>query len=333
MSAYVNHQPTEVHEEAALGQSSVMQTEVYSLVQRFSRSNCCVLLQGERGLGKGHIAEMIHARSPRVGKAFSAISLPELSETFIDTELFGLSDSVRAGLSRPSRGRLREADGGTVFFHEIGEFPMGIQTKLLRLLRDGSWETLGGGQRSSCDLRMIASSSQDLSQLVEAGRFHNELQEELSTFSIHIPPLRERKSDILHLADHFMHRHAAIHKKEVGRISSPAMSLILAHPWPGNLVELEHCIARAVLLSTQDSIEPHHLPDALRENDNEQLDSADTLQSTLHNVERALIIDALKASRGNCAKASVILGITERLMGLRVKKYEIDPKLYRHESA
>ena len=306
-----------------------MQTEVYNLVSRFSRSNCAVLLQGERGLGKAQIAKLIHERSPRATNSFVGFSLLDLTETFIDTELFGVSDAMQQGFARPAKGMLRDVEGGTIFLQEIGEFPLGIQRKLLKLIRNRQIEPFGGGSQNTCDVRVVAGSSDDLAQLVEQGRFNTELYEELSTYAIRIPPLRERKSDILHLSDAFLAKHSAANGRRILRISSAAMSLVLAYPWPGNLAELEQAIARAVLLCTGDCIEPHHLPDTLRDRQDEQMDHADTLQSTLHNLERALIIDALRATRGNCAKAAVMLGITERLMGLRVKKYGIDPRLYR----
>jgi Nif-specific regulatory protein len=174
------------------------------------------------------------------------------------------------------------------------------------------------------DVRLIAATNVELERLIEQGRFRQDLYYRLNVFPIHIPPLRERKTDVLLLADYFVEKYSKANHKDVRRISTPAIDMLMAYHWPGNVRELENCVERAVLLSADDVIHGHHLPPTLQTAEASGTAFRGRLTGALDSVERELILDALKSSRGNMSKASKALGISERIMGLRVQKYEID---------
>ncbi len=179
------------------------------------------------------------------------------------------------------------------------------------------------------DVRIITATNRDLEHLIEVGQFREDLYYRLNVFPIHLPPLRKRKTDILLLADHFVEKYNALYHKSVRRISTPAIDMMMSYHWPGNVRELENCIERAVLLSQDGVIHGHHLPPTLQTAEASGTRPQNTLEDALANVERELILDALKDARGNMSKAARRLGITERMMGLRVRKYRIDPRRFR----
>jgi Nif-specific regulatory protein len=178
-------------------------------------------------------------------------------------------------------------------------------------------------------VRVIAATNRNLEELMGSGAFLQDLYYRLNVFPIHIPPLRERRSDIVQLANHFISKYNEMHGKRIARISTPAIDMMMSYHWPGNVRELENCIERSILLSNDDVIHGHHLPPTLQTAEASGTSHSGTLQETLDNIERDLILDALKSSRGNCAKAARALGITERVMGLRVEKHNIDPRRFR----
>ncbi|MCX7846844.1 MAG: sigma 54-interacting transcriptional regulator [bacterium] len=313
-----------------IGNSNKMQA-VYDLIAQVSASDATVLIRGESGTGKELVAHAIHYNSPRADKPFIKVNCAALPETLVESELFGHERGAFTGALSARKGRFELAQGGTIFLDEVGDFSPATQVKLLRVLQEREFERLGGTTTIKVDVRVIAATNRNLEELMERGLFRQDLYYRLNVFPIHIPPLRERKTDILLLADYFIEKYSAANRKNVRRITTPAIDMLMSYHWPGNVRELENCIERAVLLTTDDAIHAHHLPPTLQTAEASNTVFKGTLRTTLETVERDLIIDALKTARGNMAKAARALGITERLMGLRVAKYGIDRRRFRTE--
>lgn len=311
-----------------IGNSNAMQ-EVLNLIPRVAKSDTTVLIRGESGTGKELIAHAIHYNSNRADKPFIKVNCAALPETIIESELFGHEKGAFTGAIATRKGRFELAHGGTLFLDEIGDLSPATQIKLLRVLQEKEFERVGGITTIRVDVRIIAATNRNLEQLMKENRFREDLYYRLNVFPIHIPPLRERKTDILLLADYFVEKYSRENHKNIRRISTPAIDMLMAYHWPGNVRELENCIERAVLLSNDDVIHGHHLPPTLQTAEASGTVIKSTLKETLASVEKEMILDALKSSRGNMAKAARTLGITERIMGLRVKKYGIDPLRFR----
>ncbi len=311
-----------------IGSSKPMQ-EVFALIAQVSQSDATVLITGESGSGKELVANAIHYGSHRVSKPFVKVNCAALPETMLESELFGHERGAFTGALNRRIGRFEMANGGTVFLDEVGDFSPATQVRLLRVLQERQFERLGGIKTIKTDVRIIAATHRPLEDLIRQGQFREDLYYRLNVFPIHMPPLRERKSDILLLADHFVGKYAKANAKKIKRISTPAIDMLMAYHWPGNVRELENCIERAVLLTQDEVIRAHHLPPSLQTAEASGTVHRGTLTATLEAVERDLIEDALKTCKGNKAKAARALGITERLMGLRVKGYGIDPRRFR----
>jgi len=311
-----------------IGNSKAMQA-VYDLIAQVSKSNTTVLICGESGTGKELVAQAIHYNSLRSAKPFIKVNCAALPETVIESELFGHERGAFTGALTLRKGRFELAHSGTIFLDEIGDLSPSTQIKLLRVLQEKEFERVGGTTTIKTDVRVIAASNRNLEKFIEEGKFRHDLYYRLNVFPIHLPPLRERKTDILLLTDFFVERYSHANHKTISRISTPAIDMLMSYHWPGNVRELENCLERAVLVSEDEVIHGHHLPPTLQTAEASGTTHAGTLQETLDNTERELVLDALKSSRGNKAKAAQTLGITERLMGLRVKKHEIDPKRFR----
>jgi len=252
-----------------------------------------------------------------------------LPETILESELFGHEKGAFTGALAQRKGRFELASGGTIFLDEVGDFSPATQIKLLRVLQEREFERVGATATIKTDVRVIAATNRDLEEMIGDGRFRQDLYYRLNVFPIHLPPLRERRADILLLADFFVERYSKLNNKTIRRISTPAIDMLMAYHWPGNVRELENCIERAVILSTDDVIHGHHLPPTLQTAEASGTTHVGTLEATLDNVEREILLDALKSARGNKSKAARALGISERLMGLRVLKHGIDPRRFR----
>jgi Nif-specific regulatory protein len=306
-----------------IGNSGAMQA-VYDLIAQVSGSDATVLIRGESGTGKELVAHAIHYSSRRAGKPFIKVNCAALPETVIESELFGHEKGAFTGAVSARKGRFELADGGTLFLDEVGDLSTGLQIKLLRVLQEREFERVGGASTLKVDVRLIAATNVELEKLIQSGRFRQDLYYRLNVFPIHIPPLRERKTDILQLADFFVEKYGRANHKQVRRISTPAIDMLMSYHWPGNVRELENCVERAVLLSDDDVIHGHHLPPSLQTAEASGTVFRGRLASNLAGVERELILEALKSYRGNMAMAARALGISERIMGLRVGKYDID---------
>ena len=305
-----------------IGNSVGMQT-VYRLIEQVSRSEATVLLRGETGTGKDLVAHAIHYNSPRSERPFVKVNCAALPESVIESELFGHERGAFTGAVASRKGRFELAAGGTIFLDEIGDLSLHVQVKLLRVLQEREFERVGGISTIRCDVRVIAATNRNLEELLDQNLFRNDLYYRLAVFPVHIPPLRERKSDIIQLADHFVEHY------DLRRISTPAIDMLTSYHWPGNVRELENCIERAALLSSDQVIHGHHLPPSLQTADATGTGPRGTLKSMIGQVERELIEEALKWAKGNVAAAGRRLGTSERIMGLRVRKYFIDPARFR----
>ena len=236
------------------------------------------------------------------------------------------------GAATARQGRFELADGGTIFLDEIGDLSAAIQIKLLRVLQEREFERLGSNQTRSVDVRVVAATNCPLEQLTQEGKFRTDLYYRLNVFPIYIPSLRERKTDILLLANHFVEKYNRLDGKTIRRIATSALDLLLQYHWPGNVRELENCIERALLLSSDGVIHGHHLPPSVQAAAMFGGNADGRLHTALNSLEQELITDALRMHRGNMAAAARTLGLTERIMGLRIRKYSMDPKRFKRQS-
>lgn len=311
-----------------IGNSKSMQN-VFDMIAQVSRSDATVLIRGESGTGKELVAHAIHYNSHRSGKPFVKVNCAALPETVIESELFGHEKGAFTSAIATRKGRFEMANGGTIFLDEIGDLSPTTQVKLLRVLQEKEFERVGGNDTIRTNVRVIAATNRNLEDLMNQNIFREDLYYRLNVFPVHIPPLRDRKSDILLLADHFIAKYNKQNMKTVRRISTPAIELLTNYHWPGNVRELENCVERAVLLSIDNVIHSHHLPPSLQSAESTGTRLNEGLQEALDSLERELLQDALKSTKGNMAKAARLLDLTERKMGLRVKKHNVDPRIYR----
>jgi Nif-specific regulatory protein len=275
------------------------------------------------------IAHAIHYNSPRAKKPFIRVSCAALPETLIEAELFGHEKGAFTGAQARKKGRFELADGGTLFLDEIGDLSLATQVKLLRVVQEREFERLGGTTTIQTNVRLLTATNRNLEQAIAEAAFREDLYYRLNVFSIFVPPLRERKDDILLLADHFSEKYAAEHHKPIRRISTPAIDMLTSYHWPGNVRELENAIERAVLVCDGQVIHGYHLPPTLQTAEASGTIARTSLAEAVNSYEKDLIVDALKTAQGNRAKAAKLLSTTERIMGYKVKKYAIDWRRFR----
>jgi Nif-specific regulatory protein len=311
-----------------IGNSHEMR-DVYEQVARVARTNTTVLLRGESGTGKELIAEAIHYNSLRRDHPFIRVNCAAIPENLIESEFFGFEKGAFTGAVARKPGRFELADEGTLFLDEVGELSASTQVKLLRVLQEGGFERVGGTETIKVDVRVIAATNSDLETMMSNGTFREDLYYRLNVFSIYLPPLRERKSDILLLADHFMLKYGRQQGKAVRRISTPAIDMLMRYHWPGNVRELENIIERAVLVCEDQVIHSYHLPPTLQTGESSDTVPSLSLENAVARYEKDLIQDALKTTRGNRARTARLLDTTERIIGYKVKKYDIDVRRFR----
>jgi Nif-specific regulatory protein len=298
--------------------------QVYEQVTQVARTNTTVLIRGESGTGKELIAHAIHYNSLRASKPFVKVNCAALPETLIESELFGYEKGAFTGAQSRKKGRFELADGGTLFLDEIGDLNVTTQIKLLRILQEREFERLGGTETIKVNVRLIAATNKELEAAIGEGQFREDLYYRLNVFAIYMPPLRERKSDVLLLADHFLEKYAREHGKSIKRISTPAIDMLSSYHWPGNVRELENTVERAVIVCDSNVIHGHHLPPTLQTAEGSGTVTRLSLETAVESYERDIILDALKSTRGNRKKAAKLLDTTERIIGYKVKKYGID---------
>ena len=311
-----------------IGNSAPIQ-QVYEQVAQVARTNTTVLIRGESGTGKEMIAHAIHYNSPRAKKPFIKVSCAALPESLIESELFGYERGAFTGAQASKKGRFELAEGGTLFLDEIGDVSPSTQVKLLRVLQEREIERLGGNASIRINVRLIAATHRPLESLMEAAKFRDDLFYRLAVFTIFAPPLRERKPDIMLLADNFLEKYSREHGKHIRRISTPAIDMLTSYHWPGNVRELENTIERAVLVCDGGAIHGHHLPPTLQTAEASDTVPRQSLSESVDAFERDLLQDALKTARGSCARAARLLSTTERIFNYKVRKHAIDVKRFK----
>ena len=317
-----------------IGNSNSMR-KVYSMIAKVSASNATVIIRGESGTGKELVAKAIHRGSARKNKPFIAVNCAALPEGLIESELFGHEKGSFTGAVSRKAGLAELADGGTLFLDEIGDISLVMQLKLLRFIQEHTFYRVGGGQEHKVDVRIIAATSRNLEEMMAAGTFREDLYYRLNVFPIYMPALRNRKSDILLLANHFLEKYNAVHGKSIARISTPAINMINSYYWPGNVRELENCMEYAVLSSGDGVISAYNLPPSLQtvqtgqsQTMRDSEDGAD-YETLVSNFEREIIVDALKLKHGNATAVAKHLRTTPRIILYKMKKLGISSDLYK----
>ncbi len=311
-----------------IGSSKAMM-EVFALLHKVAKTKATVLLLGESGVGKEMIANAIHFDGPNPNGPMVKFNCAALPESILESELFGHEKGSFTGATQLRKGRFEEADGGTIFLDEIGELSLAVQAKLLRVLQERAFERVGGNKTVTVNIRIVAATNKDLAEMVATGTFRQDLYFRLNVFPLLIPPLRDRGSDIITLAEHFTSSFSKENEKTINRITTPALNMLMHYHWPGNVRELENVIERAVILTEDDAIHGHNLPLSLQAPLFPGLDIQNGLEAKLASIEYEMLVEALRLHQGNATEAAQELGLTRRTMGLRMKKYHITYKQFR----
>jgi Nif-specific regulatory protein len=302
--------------------------QVFEMIDRVAKSSATILIRGESGTGKELVASAIHYNSLRANKPFIKVNLAALPETLVESELFGYERGAFTGALQRKQGRFELAQGGTVFLDEIGDLSPSVQLKLLRVIQEREFSRLGGTTTLKADVRLLAATHRDLEQNLAKGTFREDLYYRLNVFPIYLPPLRERMADIPLLAEHFLSKYSGEHQKPVNRLSAPALELLMQYPWPGNVRELENVMERAVLVCDEDTILSVHLPPSLQSQE-PGASNTSGMASQVEKLERELITEALRQTRGNQSRAAKILDTSLRILGYKIKQYGIESRRFR----
>jgi Nif-specific regulatory protein len=302
---------------------------VYDLVRRVASLSATVLITGESGTGKELVARAIHNVGNRAKNAFVPVSCGAIPESLIEAELFGHEKGAFTGAEARKKGRFELAEGGTLFLDEIGDINLSTQVKLLRVLQEREFERVGGVETIKVNVRLIAATNKDMELALSTGAFREDLYYRLNVFTIFVPPLRDRKADLLMLADHFLEKFSREHGKSIKRISTPAIDMLVSYHWPGNVREMENALERAVLMCEGQVIHAHHLPPSLQTAEASGTVTRVSLTDAIAAYEKDLIQDALKTTRGNRAKAARLLDATERILNYKIRKYAVDVRRFK----
>jgi two-component system, NtrC family, response regulator PilR len=315
-----------------IGASSSM-LAVFQLVETIAPTSSTVLITGESGTGKELVARAIHSNSERKDRPFVAINCGALSETLLDSELFGHMRGAFTGADSNKKGLIEVAEKGTIFLDEIGEMSPMVQVKLLRVLQERKFRRLGGTEEIDADIRILAATNRDLSKMVAEGTFREDLYYRINVIPLRLPPLRERQDDIPVLAEHFVARFAKQMGKPVTGISKAAMALLKQYSWPGNIRELENAMERAVALERTPTVLPESLPEQIRDQPTELAaagavpdgfpDAGFDLERHVQHIEREYIAEALRRAGGVKVKAAELLGMSFRSFRYYTKKYNL----------
>jgi two-component system response regulator AtoC len=310
-----------------IGKSSTMK-DVFKLVEKVAQYNTTVLISGESGTGKELIAKGIHLAGNRSEQNLVSVNCGGIPENLLESEFFGYKKGAFTGADKDKKGLFQEADKGTIFLDEIGELPLPLQVKLLRVLQESEIRPVGSTKSIGVDVRIIAATQKNLEDEVAKGHFREDLFYRLNVLSIHLPPLRDRLEDVPLLMDHFINRFNKRLGKNIRSVSPAAIARLLAYGWPGNIRELENVIERAVVLSDEDQILPELLPPALTDRPepayDEEMDRTYSLKYAQKLLEKKMIVRALKETRGNRTRASKLLEISHPSLLSKMKTYEID---------
>ncbi|HPC74408.1 MAG TPA: sigma-54 dependent transcriptional regulator [Syntrophales bacterium] len=304
--------------------------KVFALIRKVANTRANVLILGESGTGKELVARAIHENSDRKKKPFVAINCGGIPETLLESELFGYVKGAFTGAYADRHGLFEVANGGVIFLDEIGELPVILQVKLLRAVQEKTFRRVGGSEDIRVDVRIISATNQDLFQRVKEGAFREDLYYRLNVIPIPMPPLRKRKEDIPILVRYFTEKYSRQFGKEIGKISSYALELLMKYQFPGNVRELENIIERSVALETSNIILPENLviagnekTDVVRAFDLELPDEGINLDAEMASIERRLIEKALQKARGTKTKAAQLLNMTRDALNYRIEKLDI----------
>ncbi len=306
---------------------------VYEQIVQVADSTATVLIRGESGTGKELVARAVHYGGERRNNAFVSVNCAALPENLIESELFGHEKGAFTGATQQRKGRFEMANGGTLFLDEIGDISPAVQVRLLRVLQERTIERVGSSEVIPVNVRVLAATSRNLEKEMSEGTFREDLYYRLNVFPIILPPLRERRSDTMLLTDHFLQKYSERYGKNIKRISTSAINMMMAYHWPGNVRELENCVERAVLTAADEVIHGYNLPPSLQTGDETHTsilsaEGAD-LTTLVESYEKEIIIDALKKYRGNAAASARHLNTTQRIINYRIKKLGIQPENYK----
>ncbi|NTV21508.1 MAG: sigma-54-dependent Fis family transcriptional regulator [Chlorobium limicola] len=311
--------------QGIISQSSTM-AQVMNIAGRVASSNAAVLVTGETGTGKELIAKAVHFSGSRREQPFIVVNCAALPETLLESELFGHEKGAFTGADRMRRGRFEMAKGGTLFIDEVGEIPLSLQVKLLRVLQEKTYERVGSSTSLVADVRIVAATNRDLESMIREGSFRSDLYYRLNVVSIRIPPLRDRRDDIPPLIDAFIQRFSKENDKQITGISREAMDVLMKYSYPGNIRELENIVQQSVVLSRSSTITRDDLPIRVSE-PYPEASGKDEMQGSftekVEAFEQAMILGAMKASGNVQTRAAEQLGISERHLRYKLKKYDL----------
>jgi Nif-specific regulatory protein len=336
----LSERPSDRSAAALVGESEAMRA-VYEAIRRVSHSAATVLLRGESGTGKELVAKAIHLAGPRARAPFVRLHCAAVTETLLESELFGHERGAFTGAVEMRKGRFELADGGTLFLDEVGDIPPAIQVKLLRVLQDKCFERVGGNRTLTVDVRVIAATHRDLEAMVRAGTFREDLYYRLNVVPIALPPLRDRQGDVPLLIEHFLARSNRENRRRV-TLSAELLGLMSRYHWPGNVRELQNCVERLVVLAEQEHVTSTTIPPSLRTyfSDMKQVTASvasgihpdtvvrsERLADSLQEIERQHLLDALERTGWVQAKAARVLGLTPRQVAYKIKKFQLASSL------
>ena len=308
--------------EQMIGRSAEMQ-KVFSMIKKVAPAKASVLITGESGVGKELVANAIHNLSGRKDKAFIKVHCAALSESLLESELFGHEKGAYTGADSMQKGRFELAHGGTIFLDEIGEINQNVQIKILRVLQEKTFERVGGEKSISVDVRIVAATNKNLEEEVKAGRFREDLYYRLNVVHLKVPSLKERKDDLPLLIDSFIKKFAAENEKEIIGIDSKAKAALLKYDWPGNIRQLQNCIESSVVMSNGKQIKLEDLPLSVSEYTGQEAISI-PMGISLEDAEKIIIMQNLSANKGNKSKTADVLGIGRKTLHRKLNEYGLE---------
>ena len=317
--------------QGLIGKSQKMQ-DIYKQIGRAASSDVTVLILGESGTGKELVARSIYMNSGRRNKPFVTVNCAAIPEGLLESELFGHEKGAFTDAKERRIGKFEQAKDGTIFLDEIGDMSLSLQAKILRVLQEKTFERVGGKETIFTNARVIAATNQNLLKLVEEKKFREDLYYRLNVFTIHLPPLRERKEDIPDLVEYFIYKYSHKYGKVVTGVSPEVMEIFMDYNWPGNIRELENSIAHAIVVTQGSVILPEHLPKGIKRNKSEMVESNDVeekgdvvpLIEAIARLEKEMIVKALKKTGGNKTKAAKLLGISRKSLFNKIRDYNIN---------
>jgi transcriptional regulator with GAF, ATPase, and Fis domain len=320
-------------EHGMVGEGAAVK-RVYQFIARVAAADTTVLVRGESGTGKELAARALHRNSPRRERPFVAINCAALTETLLESELFGHERGAFTGALAQKKGKLEVADGGTLFLDEVGETPPAVQAKLLRVLQEREFERVGGTRTIRVDVRVVAATNRDLEEAIGKGEFRQDLYYRLNVVSFEMPPLRERREDIPLLASYFVSKYAAKFKRRVTGLSAEARACLTAYDWPGNVRELENAVERAVVLGSTERVLPEDLPETVLDAapdpaapDAEAAPPVTRYHDALREAKRQLILRALEQSSGSFTEAARLLGVHPNYLHRLIRNLNLRPEI------